>query len=248
MGQKRCEAIVLTTHKLGEYDKIVTLFSREEGKVRGVAKGARKLKQRFGSAFEPLSHVNIEFFEKGNSDLVRIESAELIRSFFPWNGTADMFAVMNCMSELMDGFSQERQASDTTFRLALACADAMATVDPRIILAYFEIWILKIAGLLPSINRCSTCGRMMDDAATLYASPDMGGLKCELCCRRRVAEVGSNERRLLYEFLRIPPQQLVASETGTISASVSLHRYLSQAIEHALARRVRSYLMLDPTT
>ena len=71
------DAIILKTYPLGEADRIVAFFSREHGKVRGVANGARKMKNRFGASLEPLTHSRIQFFEKENRDLVRIQSAEM---------------------------------------------------------------------------------------------------------------------------------------------------------------------------
>ena len=74
------DAIILKTYPLGEADRIVAFFSREHGKVRGVANGARKMKNRFGASLEPLTHSRIQFFEKENRDLVRIQSAEILDS------------------------------------------------------------------------------------------------------------------------------------------------------------------------
>jgi len=242
MGLNRCEAVVLKSHKLGEYDKIVTLFSREEGKLRGVAKGARKLKQRFGSAFEPLTHIRMEYFEKGSGDLVRIENVELIRSYFPFGGRAATVGALEGIAEIADGFAQERQASEPLFRLLLASADAATTADPIAALAYFEIWSLRIAGLLPSPVRCSGCGRIVANSESLHADPEMRGLKCEHCCARRLATLGPAERLFLLDSLRTPPLEM-ASGTRAMAAA-SLRDYLSQAVEHALGRKVQSYQIL----
>ena len=74
------DAIILKTYPLGEADRIVAFFSRDHGKVRGVANGARKMKNRFGASLEPLAHSRIQFFERENRDLVRIQSAEILDS------------------------------------------------------------------------------------------------------------------------------------------------------------------------
>src|SRR5947208_12315943 len=74
------DAIILKTYPLGEADRIVAFFSREHGKVRGVANGARRMKNRFGASLEPLAHSRIIFSQKENRDLVRIQSADLLDS------------------------------------------------------------------------------------------------------------------------------------------------------------------------
>ena len=74
------DSIILKTYPLGEADRIVAFFSRDYGKLRGVANGARRMKNRFGASLEPLAHARIQFFEKENRELVRIQLAELVDS------------------------------------------------------------------------------------------------------------------------------------------------------------------------
>src|SRR5436853_1114714 len=74
------DSIILRTYPLGEADRIVAFFTRDRGKMRGVANGARKMKNRFGATLEPLAHSRIMFFERENRELVRIQSAELLDS------------------------------------------------------------------------------------------------------------------------------------------------------------------------
>src|SRR6266850_1452801 len=80
MGLHQSDSIILKTYPLGEADRIVSFFSRDHGKLRGVANGARKMKNRFGASLEPLAHSRIQFFEKENRDLVRIQSTDLLDS------------------------------------------------------------------------------------------------------------------------------------------------------------------------
>lgn len=243
MGLKRCEAIVLKSQKLGELDKIVTFLSREDGKLRGVAKGARKLKQRFGSAFEPLTHLRLQYFEKGNVELVRVESTEIVRSHFPKSG--ENAGLMSCIAELLDGFAQEGQGSERLFRLALAVADAAEAADSRLALAYFEVWLLRLSGLLPSMTRCVACGRDVGDGEMLHAGADMGGLKCDRCAGRRLSTLGPAERVLIAAILRLPPREVCTSAAVQPGAAGTTHAYLRMVIEHALGRRVRSFDILD---
>ncbi|MEW6366574.1 MAG: DNA repair protein RecO [Acidobacteriota bacterium] len=241
---KRSEAIILKTHKLGELDKIVTAFTRGEGKLRGVAKGARKLKQRFGPAFEPMTHVNLNYFEKPGSELVRIDAAELLESFFPRDARADVLAALSCMAELMDGFAQEKQANDALFRLALTSARSVSTTIPRIALVYFEAWLLRLSGFLPSISRCARCGAAVSDSEPMHAEPDLGGLRCDRCSERRVATLAPADRSFLASAFHTPPADIASNESLQAAAD-STHTYLRKVIEHALGHRVRTYALLD---
>ncbi len=243
MGLKRCDAIVLKSQKLGELDKIVTFLSRDEGKLRGVAKGARKLKQRFGPAFEPMTHAQIVYFEKGTSDLVRVESAEIVRCYFPESG--ETAAVLACVAELMDGFAQEKEANDVLFRLGLAVAGAANEGNGRVALTYFEIWLLRIAGLLPSIGRCAGCNRDVSEDESLYATAEVGGLRCDRCCARPGMSLGPAERRFIAESFRTPPSEMATRDPAPVAIALACHRYLRTAIEHTLGRRVKSYSIVD---
>src|ERR1700750_1423913 len=89
MGLVETEAIVLHTHKLADADKIVVSLTEKYGLVRGVAKGARRLKSRFGASLEPFTLINLTFFEKETRELVSIRSAEIIRSYFGAAGGSD---------------------------------------------------------------------------------------------------------------------------------------------------------------
>ena len=77
MPVQQSDSIILKTYPLGEADRIVAFFSRDHGKLRGVANGARRMKNRFGASLEPLAHSRLMFFEKENRDLVRIQSGRL---------------------------------------------------------------------------------------------------------------------------------------------------------------------------
>lgn len=247
MGLKRCEAIVLRSQKLGEYDKIITLLSREDGKLRGVAKGARKLKQRFGASLEPMSHVKIEYFEKGTAELVRIESTELLRSYFGAMSRPEAAGVLAAICELVDGFAQERQANEKLFRLVSAVAECVAHADSVALMIYIEVWLLRLAGLFPPVTRCIKCGREMGEREPLFIVTELGGLECERCAVRQVRSFDARDRALMQAALRQAPPEFLATASGCEQRSLAhVHEYLKAAIQHALGRRVKAYTMLDP--
>ena len=111
------DSIILKTYPLGEADRIVAFFSRDYGKLRGVANGARRMKNRFGASLEPLAHARIQFFEKENRELVRIQSAELLDSPMKLFEDYDRAVCAAYLVEIVDRFLPEHEPQDAAFRL-----------------------------------------------------------------------------------------------------------------------------------
>ena len=110
------EAIILQTYPLGEADRLVSFLSRSMGRVRGVASGARKTKNRFGSTLERLSHVKMRFYEKANRELVRINECELVESFLSAFSDYDSGVALAILSEVSETVLPDHEASDANFR------------------------------------------------------------------------------------------------------------------------------------
>src|SRR5580658_6525884 len=119
MPTKESEAIILRTFPLGEGDRLVSFLDRQVGRMRGVARGARMPKSRFGSTLEILSYVRIWYFERESRDLVRISQCELLESFFQVESEYDSGVVLALISEVTDSVLAEKEPADAHFRLAL---------------------------------------------------------------------------------------------------------------------------------
>src|SRR5580693_754845 len=119
MPVRESKAIILRSFPLGEGDRLVSFLSRSEGRLRGVASGARRPKSRFSSSLEPLSYVRIWFYERETRDLVRISQCELIESF--WDSQRDYVAglILSLASEVTEIILGEHEAADANFRLLL---------------------------------------------------------------------------------------------------------------------------------
>ena len=160
MPVRETEAMVIRSHPLGESDRIVTFLTRSSGKVRAVAKGARRSRKRFGSSLEPLSRVRLQYFEREGSDLARIETVELLESFYRLQEEPERAAVLACMAEVADAFAREQQEDEPYFRLLHAVLRAVHDgLDLAWAARYFEIWTLRLHGVLPSLSSCGRCGR-----------------------------------------------------------------------------------------
>ena len=143
------DALVLRTYKLGEADRIVVFLTRDRGKKRGVAKGARRPRSRFTGALEPLTEVSVAYFEKERRELVGLNYAETRRSPLIL-GSPDALGYVSYFAELLDEWAQEADADDRLYRLGAAMLDALAAGAPVEPLArYFEYWLLRLQGVYP---------------------------------------------------------------------------------------------------
>jgi DNA repair protein RecO (recombination protein O) len=152
------DALVLRTYKLGEADRIVVFLTRDRGKKRGVAKGARRPRSRFLGALEPLTEVRVAYFEKERRELVGLNYAETIRSPLAMVGPADAghddggagLGYVGYFAELLDEWAQEADADERLYRLGASMLDGLAAGAPLEPLArYFEYWLLRLQGVYP---------------------------------------------------------------------------------------------------
>lgn len=166
----RSEALVLRTYKLGEADRIVVFLTRDRGKKRGVAQGARRPRSRFVGVLEPLTRGVVQYYERENRDLVRINYVDLARSPLILAGARADAALtyVGYFAELLDEWAPEADPNETLFRLGASALDALAVGVPAERLArYFEYWLLRLQGVYPSLQSCPDCGHSLEDGAAV---------------------------------------------------------------------------------
>src|ERR1043165_4692760 len=180
------EALILRSYNLAEADKIVVCLSRSAGLIRGVAKGCRKLKNRFGAALEPFTLVNLTYYEKEHQELVSFRQVEILKSRFNLSSNAAVLTGFAYMGDLLIDFSPPHQANDNLFRMALACFEAVseAPEDLEAVLRYFEVWLLKLEGFLPDLRSCGNCHRAFSGQEAVHLEPDLS-LRCKDCSNGR---------------------------------------------------------------
>lgn len=179
------EALILRSYNLAEADKIVVCLSRSAGLIRGVAKGCRKLKNRFGAALEPFTLINLTYYEKENQELVSFRQVEILKSRFNLSSNASLLTGFAYMGDMLIDFSPPHQANDNLFRMALACFEAASETptDLDAVLRYFEVWLLKLEGFLPDLRACANCQNAFSDDEVVYLGPD-SSLRCAQCSGR----------------------------------------------------------------
>jgi DNA repair protein RecO (recombination protein O) len=244
MSLHTTEAFVLRTYSLAEADKICIFLTKELGKVRGVAHGARKIKSRFGSALEPFTQVALTYYQKEGRDLMSISTCDIVRSHFH-QGARDVqtATAFSYMSEVLIEFLPEHDPNERFYRLVAASLEAIdQKKELDLVLRYFEVWALRLAGFFPDTGKCSVCSAAVDAGEPAYLAAD-GSPRCQECSGGRGTEVGPAMRRLITRMLGTHPAELdEAALPRAMSAQLGDISY--QIIRHALERDLRSHPML----
>ena len=240
MPARETEAIILKTFALGEADRLVSFLGRTSGRVRGVAAGARRIKNRYGSTLEVLSHVQIWYTEKETRELVRIQQAELLESFHKAQSDYGLSTGLAVISEISEQVLPEHEVSEAMFRLILLAArEIERTKDWALPLAYFAFWTVRLGGWLPRFDRCASCGATFELRPAFY-SAHQPGLFCEKCRRAGMKPLHIEARNLAERFAnerldRIEPESsLLTAARELREASLS---WIEHHSEHRLATR-----------
>jgi DNA repair protein RecO (recombination protein O) len=199
------DALVLRTYKLGEADRIVVFLTRDRGKKRGVAKGARRQRSPFAGALEPLTEVRVAYFESERRELVGLNYAETVRSPLMLANPAaptetGHYLLVEYVAELLDEWAQDSDADDRLYRLGASMLDALTAGVPTEPLArYFEYWLLRLQGVYPEVR-----GTLSPDAVGFLTAVrsvpphEVGGVPVEA---RVLRELESVHRALIATHL-----------------------------------------------
>lgn len=243
MALDQTEAVVLRSAAIADQDKIVTFFSREKGVFRGVAKGARKFGNRFGSLLEPMTFVKVFYYEKERRDLVTVSSCDLVESFFDVQKDPASAVTAAYFAELVEEFFPARASEELVYRLLLATLRALKTGGDRVLLArYFEAWFLRINGLLPDVRRCGRCRRPVTEGGFLSGKRD--GVHCEACADYRKDALSPELGRFLEWAVKSPPPSAGGRELFPPEALRSVGRNLQSLITFHLEREPRTLRFL----
>lgn len=182
-------AIVIRSLNYGESDKIVTFFTKDFGKLKGIAKGARRSRKRFQNALGLFSHLRLIFFDKEGLGLVRAESCDILHSFPKIKEDLQKILYGNYYLELVNEMAGEREANREAFDLLLSFLSSLEEAglqeEP---LRIFEIRMLSLFGYRPNMRRCDLCKKDWEDLKEIpvvFFSLERGALVCEPCSKMR---------------------------------------------------------------
>jgi DNA repair protein RecO (recombination protein O) len=245
------EALVLRTYPLKEADLVVSFFTRDQGKLRGVARRARRPKSAFGAGLERLSHVRLFYYQRETRELVNLDSCELIRSQFSLVSDYTSSVALDYIAEVSDQLLPPEEANEKFFRLMLVVLESLQSRDcPGPVwrgVTYFSLWAVRLTGWLPALDACLGCGSVLDDERAFF-SRGRSGLLCE-DCRRTLGgsnywELSPRSRAIGVQMLHKPVAQITASGWSA-SAAADLRRFLVQQIETHVERRLVTAAMLE---
>lgn len=240
---KQSEALVLRTYPFHEADLLVTLFTRSEGKVRGVAKSAKRSKRRFGGALEPLTHVMAHWQEKEGQELARLDSFDIVASPLAATVSYARVLALEYVAEVIDQLFPDREPNDSVFRLALSVVGQLQSDAVWMPLTYFDLWIVRLIGLLPELSHCVKCGAPLNGDHA-YFHPMADGLLCSRDKRLASHEISAESRALAAEMFR--------SAVGTFAGvpwprhrGADLRKFLAQRIERHIEKKLVTAAMLE---
>jgi DNA repair protein RecO (recombination protein O) len=244
MPARETEAIILKTFPLGEADRVVSFLGRSSGRLRGVAPGARRLKNRFGSTLEILSHVQIWYVERETRELVRIQQAEPLESLHKAQSDYGLSTGLAVISEIAEIVLPEREVSEAMFRLILLAArEIERTGNWELPLSYFAFWTVRLGGWLPRFDRCASCQEAFDSGPAFYDG-HRAGLFCEKC-RRSGMKPLQRDARVLAERFTGEKLDRIAFGKAMQSSAEELRRAALAWIELNAERRLSTPELLE---
>lgn len=226
MPLRHTEAIVLRTYRVGEADKVAVFLTRDLGKVRGMAKGARRPRSRFGGSLEIATEIELGFFEKEGNELVSVNHCDIIRSWFSSSGDPILACTLAYFADLVDTFAPEREPNAKLYRLMKASvASLISGSEPEQTTRYFEAWVLRLGGFYPRGRTCSTCGRALAREGAHYLA-EQHQLRCSRCTRNGLP-LSPESLRYLQQIWHSPPAKLPAPDRRHVLGELAgLHRKL----------------------
>lgn len=176
----RAEAVVLRHAEWGEADRILTLYTRERGKLRAVVKGARKIRSRKAGHVEPFTHITLQLAR--GRDIPIVTQVETLDAYLPIREDLQRTGYAAYMLELLDRFTYDEDGGNPSlFRLLTDSLGRLSKLtDPWLCVRYYEMRLLDYLGFRPRLFECANCGREIQ-AEDQFFSPSAGGIVCPRC-------------------------------------------------------------------
>ena len=215
MPSKVSEAFVLRSYPYREADLIVSFFTRDQGRLRGIARRARRPKSSFGSGLERLSQVNMQYFQRENVELCKMDGCEMLQSQFALANNYTASVGLDFIAEVCDQILPAAEPNERFFRLVVATLEHMRQTPPDrteeatwTAIQYFSLWAVRLSGFLPDLR------------------------------------VSEESRELAREMLTTPIQRLAARDWSRTTCR-DLRRFLITTIEQQVERRLVTAQMLE---
>lgn len=238
----KTEAVVLKAMKFRESSKILTLYTRQFGKVSVIAKGARDRKGRFGSALEPMSYVVAVFYKKDRGGLYLLSQCDLMKSYRRLTEDMEAMAAAMAMIELVNAVSHEEESNEQLFQLLARSLDTINTAGKNAasVELGFEVKLAENLGFRPNFHACSHCGRVAQGPVNGPGNFEMhmgtGGILCPHCSRSH--DGGTVISLMTLKVL----QRLQEMENIEAAARLSLTRRVRDEVGMTLRRYLQNHV------
>jgi DNA repair protein RecO (recombination protein O) len=240
------DAIIIRARDFGEADKILTLYTKEYGKIQAIAKGVRKPASRLRGGVQMFAHTRLLLYRGRSLDI--ISQSENIDPYGSLQEDLDRMVYASYLVELLEIAVPEREPNERLFLTILLSLGLLLGDDPEIVCRMFEIRLLYLLGYQPSLSRCMICQRTLGSGA-FFLDPKAGGIVCENCCaeRGRKGSISSGTILVMQKLLAMDPRQvfrLKISQAQRIELEKSLENYLEYHLDRAVkAKKVLKSLI-----
>jgi DNA repair protein RecO (recombination protein O) len=238
MIQRVGEAIVLRVWPFQEADLLVSLFTREQGRVKGVARHAMRSRRRFGGALEPMTHVRASYAERPKQELVRLDAFEILSSPLARPVDYERTAALQFVAEVVEEALPEGAAEDAVFRLMLAVLDEMQVGRVWMPVTYFALWMNRLMGWMPELGHCAACGLDLR-GGTVWYSATSDGVTCGDDRRAGSVALAAASVADAQKIFRGTVKGL-AQEDWPKTRAADLRRFAVETLERHLERRLVS--------
>ena len=239
MSSEKTEALVIRLADFSETSRVVTLFSRDWGKISALAKGARRLKGPFEAALDLLATCRIVFIRKSSSSLDILTEAQLISRFRPQGRDLNRFYAGYYVAELLSGLTEEYDPHPVLYDEAVQTLVRLASdEDPKPAILQFELVVLREIGQLPAFDACVVCSRSTSQGGPFGYWVSQGGLICPKCQKQEY-----QQNRIHAGTLAVLQRLAAESDISSKNLAISAEQYremkhiTTAAISHALGRR-----------
>lgn len=238
------EAIIIKKIKLGEADRILTLYTPYLGKIKAVAKGVRRPRSKLAGHLELLTHSLVSLARGRNLDT--ITGSQTINSFLPLKSDLQLTSYALYATELVDQFTAEHIENYPLFQLLLETLHQLCQAgNNELALRYFELHLLNQVGYRPQLQQCVSCHRPLEPTTNSFC-PGAGGMLCPSCCQSQplTRPVSVNALKVL-RLLQSSGYDTVVKLKMDSELSHQLEMVMRDYLRYLLEREVKSAAWLD---
>ena len=238
MIQRQGEAIVLRVWPFQEADLLVSLFTREQGRVKGVARHALRSRRRFGGALEPMTYVRATYTERPQQELVGLDAFEILSSPLSRPTDYPRTAALQLVADVVAAALPEQAPDDAVFRLALSVLEEIQVGRVSLPVTYFALWMNRLMGWMPELGHCVVCGLDLR-GATVWYSATSDGVTCPDDRRTESIALSAESTGIAVQIFRGKVKEL-AKEQWQKEKLASLQRFAIDTLERHLERKLAS--------